>query len=369
MFRRSGAAALNSAVSSPHSPSLNPSCDAEAGICNTFSTSLQGPQQGQQQQQGGEEEVRLLPKTKKLRGLLQLLHGQITNHITSCAASNRNTTEPVLLYNYNQHILHNTQLDFQKGRRRRRRKKQRRWHDHNNDVVVDEMGKTTDDDIEMKKILHRYRDSNQTVSFSSIVNKHRFVCFFIVQGYHYCKHTLNLRQILATDYHDVISTFVIDTVTCTTKPIILNYTNNNEKGDGSIHSTMDDTIDNIENGNSDIISNNNHNCKENEEVFTDLSNDNDDSFCKGTGFAKFPLSHHNLSNVLALLNVTKIPSLVIIDTITGQTVSRDAILSIENNDCHTVINRWQMGKSGLSFTQQVCAHVTCQSEYSCCTIQ
>ncbi|OEU06460.1 hypothetical protein FRACYDRAFT_272740 [Fragilariopsis cylindrus CCMP1102] len=94
---------------------------------------------------------------------------------------------------------------------------------------------------------------------------------------------------------------------------------------------------------------------------------NNDNFCAGTGFTVFP-STVSTSTILAILNVSKIPSVVVIDTTTGRIVSRDAILAIEKNNSHTVINRWQSGKSGLSFGQSICAAVTCQSD-SCCAIQ
>ena len=242
-----------------------------------------------------------------------------------------------------------------------------------------------------------YPHPHSSSTFEELIGRHRFVCFFVVQGfrgggggdggggrrkrrssssssstcfYYYSAHTLNLRKLIATEYHDVMTTFVIDTG---------NISSNNGVS-GNIYSAC--SIDDVENGVIDVdvdVDNNNF-----ENNFNDEAENDDEAshFCSGTGFAVYPpptttttttttfLSSTTTATTLALLNVAKVPSVVVIDTSTGRVVSRDAILAIEKNDSHTVINRWQSGRSGLSCVQQFCAAMTCESEdVSCCAIQ
>jgi hypothetical protein len=81
-------------------------------------------------------------------------------------------------------------------------------------------------------------------------------------------------------------------------------------------------------------------------------------FCLGTGFALF---QHSCS-LMTMLNITKLPSVLILDSTTGRIVSHhDALLAMEWNDSHSVINSWQQGKSGLSCLQKLFATLTCES--------
>jgi hypothetical protein len=294
------------------------------------------------------------PSTK-LRGLLKLLKGQICNPNSSSS-----TDDTVSVFSYDEDALLETHKEFQKRRKRSE--------------------------------LLQHSSSPSLSSFEEVIGRHRFVCFFVVQGRsrrtgrgrkksttscssYYCTHTLNLRKVIATEYHDVMSTFVIDIGSTF-------YSSNNNSsvdncasvdynndpllplsGDGD-DNEEDGRLDNnglVLYGDEETIINDRHK----EEDFSS----NNNNFCAGTGFTVFP-STASISTILAILNVSKIPSVVVIDTTTGRIVSRDAILAIEKNNSHTVINRWQSGKSGLSFGQSICAAVTCQSEdFSCCTIQ
>mmetsp|Transcript_428 Transcript_428/g.495 ORF Transcript_428/g.495 Transcript_428/m.495 type:complete len:380 (+) Transcript_428:125-1264(+) len=315
------------------------------------------------QQQQQQSQVKTMAK---LRGLLKLLKGQIVINgpttMSSSAENNGNTAiinNNVSVFSYHEDILRTTQTDFQKRRKRQRRPQPRfndsRWCQY--------------DDIQTL--------SSSLSSYEEIIDKHRFVCFFVIQGRnrtrgrrnnhnhhnnnstattsycsYYCKHTLNLRKIIATEYHDVMSTFVIDT------------------SSGFDRSNFNDLLLPMADNMDDETTNDSNNHKEEQGFF---SNNN---FCSGTGFAIYPLPPSQPTNnsflltTLTVLNVSKTPSVVVIDTTTGRIVSRDVILAIEKNDSHTVVNRWQLGKSGLSFFQQLCAVVTCQSEdYSFCSIQ
>jgi hypothetical protein len=168
---------------------------------------------------------------------------------------------------------------------------------------------------ETQKILERRRrtldydvtDHSEKLSFHQLVSRNRFVFFFIVQrsGKYHSSHALSLRLRLAAEYHDSISTFFV--------------------------SLNDDP-------------------------------DADTLFCQGTGFAIFPSS----PTMMTLLNVTQVPSLVIIDSTTGRPLSTDAALAIEWNEPHDVINAWQRKSSGLSMSQKIFSVLTCQSD--ACTI-
>jgi hypothetical protein len=155
---------------------------------------------------------------------------------------------------------------------------------------------------------------SQTSSFEELVNRHRYVCFFVIQGNasnFYSKHCLMLRKRLAEDYHDVMTTFLI------------------APGDRSA---------------------------------TGGQESHDNLFCKGSGFATLPAS----AVLLSMININQVPAIVILDTSTGQRISRDAMLAMEWNDPHSVINAWQRGKSGLDCTQKILAVASFQSD--CCIL-
>ena len=187
--------------------------------------------------------------------------------------------------------------------------------------------------------------------FANAVQRHKFVAFFVVQGVRnaggtlcYSAHELKLRSILATDYHDAMMTFVLDA--------------------GSSHGGRETYDEECGNGGDD----------------DDEDGGSHHPFCRGTGFGLFPTTPLSVPTVLSVLNVTKIPAVVVLDAGTGRTVAHDAILAIERNDGHGVINRWQSGKPGLSPWQQVGAVATCDCSHGpccagsgggggCCTIQ
>jgi hypothetical protein len=145
-------------------------------------------------------------------------------------------------------------------------------------------------------------------SFTDLVRRHRFVCFFVVQpgsGSYYSSHDLLLRKRLATGFHDSMTLFVVS--------------------------------------------------------LSDQYLPEESSFMHGTGFAALG----STPVLMSLLNVTQVPTIVIIDSNTGRPVSRDSALAMEWNDPHDCLNAWQAGGSGLTACQKVFSLATFQSE---CTI-
>ena len=272
------------------------------------------------------------PKPRPLRGLLRLLEGQIPSDtaVSKAAIATRpdrrkkSHEASVSVYRYHGETLRESQKELQKKKRTTRKA-----NSNNNHFVAATDGITL-------LIPH----SKHSKAFDSVVRRHKFVAFFVVQGFRnssgnscYSTHTLNLRKILATDYHDVMTTFVLDL-----------------GGSDTRNSSMDDE----ETGG--ILG-----------TPSDQSSLSSSAFCNGTGFCLFPTSGR-VSTKLALLNISKIPAVVVLDSFTGKVVAKDAILSIEHNNSHTVVNRWQAGKSGLSFLQQWGSIATCDCSHGpCCS--
>lgn len=257
----------------------------------------------------------------KLRGLLKLLKGQIIINnptTTSSIIDNNSTTTTttiinnnVSVFSYNADILRATQTGFQKRRKRQRRPQSlndSRWCQY--------------DDIQTLSSSLSISSRPVLSSYEEIIDKHRFVCFFVIQGRnrirgrsndnnnnkstattsycsYYCKHTLNLRKIIATEYHDVMSTFVIDTGSGFDRSkfndILLPMADNKDEEDGNMYNEA---------------TNDSNNHKEEEGFFSN-------NFCSGTGFAIYPLppsqptNNSYLSTTLTVLNVSKIPSVVV----------------------------------------------------------
>ena len=210
----------------------------------------------------------------------------------------------------------------------RRRKRPILSNDITNKVGADE---NQEDD-------HHQQHSLSSLSFATLVSQHRFVCFFVIQddqGPYYSHHVLTLRHRLATEYHDCMTVFVVS----------LNHTPTTQRN------------------NTDAI----------DEETTPLCNDNGKqhgtrqqqccTFMDGTGFIKLV---RDPSIVMTLLNVSQIPTLTIIDTVTGRPIPLNAALALEWNEPHNVLQAWHMGQSGLSISQQLLAIVSCQSHE--CTI-
>jgi hypothetical protein len=148
---------------------------------------------------------------------------------------------------------------------------------------------------------------SQTASFEALATHHRYVCFFVIQGNasnFYSQHCLFLRQRLSQGFHDVMKTFLV----CL--------------GDDAAA----------------------------------------DFFCHGTGFCHLP----ETPLVRSLLNISQVPCVIIVNSTTGEKMSQDAMLAMEWNDAHRVINSWQRGQSGLTCTQKMMAVATFQSS---CAIQ
>ena len=167
------------------------------------------------------------------------------------------------------------------------------------------------------------RLSPDSTSFVELVQRHRFVSFFVIQEgpLYYSKHVLALRKRLALNYNDCMTVFVVN----------LNYDRQTETGsDGQ-----------------DIFS-------QNDNLWS--------HFGRGTGFTSLPTS----SVLMTLLNITQVPTLVVIDTSTGRPISSDAVLALEWNDPHDVLQAWHTGYSGLNCWQKLLALATFQSDD--CTI-
>lgn len=157
-----------------------------------------------------------------------------------------------------------------------------------------------------KRPFNRQHPS-QPSTFDELVNRYRYVCFFFVQGnpsHFYSIHCLTIRKRLAAEYHDVMTTFLVNVGASASGP-----------GDDSI-------------------------------------------FCQGTGFAVLPPT----PVLLSMLNISQVPVAIVFETATGQRISRDAMLAMEWNDPQSVINAWQRGKSGLDCTQKALAIASLQTD-------
>jgi len=264
--------------------------------------------------------------------------------------NNHGSNSFVTVYRYHGPTLRESQKDLRTKRRKRNRKQ--------GTVTA-----TTTTTAEAQ--LHGGGDevlehASSVFSFGEALKRHRFVAFFVVQGYstvdarhkethrYYSAHTLGLRALLATEYHDVLTTLVLDV------------------GNNNNNSYLDATAFCDEETGEATASycGNNSNNDNNTPSFP---------FCRGTGFAVVPCGggggstrRNTTPTILALLNVSKIPSVVVLDATTGRIVSRDAIPSLERNDAHTVVNSWQ--SSGTKQSQRgTCCCCCCRG--SSCTIQ
>jgi len=214
------------------------------------------------------------------RGFLRLIASQLKN-------------ENLLCFEYEYNRLTDSQYMLQKRRRRSTRPR-----GYDNATVS---------------------SSSHTASFDELTMRHRFVCFFVIQGnasHFYSHHSLFLRQRLAQDFHDVMTTFLVS----------------------------------LGNGHGE----------ENDAVAAGV-----EIFSQGTGFCYLPETPF----LRSLLNISQVPCIIVVDTTTKdqKKMSQDAMLAIEWNNPHHVINAWQRGQSGLTWTQKIMAVITLQS--SPCVIQ
>jgi hypothetical protein len=178
------------------------------------------------------------------------------------------------VFEYNEQLLSETQISLQHRRKRR-----------------------------VESISMHHPPSNN--SFTDLVRRHRFVCFFVVQpgsGSYYSSHALLLRKRLATGFHDSMTLFVVSL---------------------SSHLPSEES-----------------------------------SFMHGTGFAALG----STPVLMSLLNVTQVPTIVIIDSSTGRPISGDSALAMEWNDPHDCLNAWQAGGSGLTAWQRIFSLATFQSD-------
>jgi hypothetical protein len=198
-----------------------------------------------------------------------------------------------------------------------------------------------------KSLIHQ---RPETFSFQELASRHRFVCFFFVQWHplhHYSQHTLKLRKLLANGYHDSMTTFVI---------MMGGHDQSETAGARDIGGIENDGNDNAGNGG--------RRRRDKDEEAMDTPHVDNFFFFHGTGFAVFPSEQNDI--VWNMLNISQLPSVIVNDTTTGRIVSADALLAIERNDPHFVINSWQQGKSGLSCLQRLLAAATCEGS---CHIQ
>jgi hypothetical protein len=103
---------------------------------------------------------------------------------------------------------------------------------------------------------------------------------------------------------------------------------------------------------------------------SDLDDNDDvwDLYCLGTGFALLPNNNSNTSLLLSMLNVTQVPSIIVIDTATGRQVGGDvALLAMVSNrdNPQRILQAWEQGKSGLSCCETLLAMATCQTSVWC----
>lgn len=177
------------------------------------------------------------------------------------------------------------------------------------------------------------KSSTSPSSFVELVGLHKFVCFLIIQddGLYQSNHVLTLRRRLATGYHDCMTVFVVP----------LNSTRAGAKSTSTSSASSN--------------------------ILLEDPNENDvpssSLFAVGTGFTLLPPS----AVLRTVLNVTQVPTVVIIDTSTGRPLSLNAILALEWNAPHEVLQAWHTGHSGLTTLQLVGAIATCQSQ-ECCSI-
>ena len=83
-----------------------------------------------------------------------------------------------------------------------------------------------------------------------------------------------------------------------------------------------------------------------------LNRDGGDSFCDGTGFAYIPLDHPNRMTILALLVVSCVPSVVVIENKTGRRITDLGMQAIDmNENAKVVLERWSRRQSGLDSMQ------------------
>jgi hypothetical protein len=173
--------------------------------------------------------------------------------------------------------------------------------------------------------------SSSPKSFVELVGLHKFVCFFIIQddGNYQSNHVLTLRQRLATGYHDCMTVFVV--------PLNSTSTMSTTSVSRSSRSSL------LEDPNDDAVPSS--------------------LFAVGTGFTLLPPS----ALLRTVLNVTQVPTVIILDTSTGRPLSPNASLALQWNAPHEVLQAWHTGHSGLTTLQLIGAIVTCQGQ-ECCAI-
>ena len=175
-------------------------------------------------------------------------------------------------------------------------------------------------------------DQEEGKTFAELSQRHKFVCFFILQEgpVYYSKHVMELRKRLSLHYNDCMTIFVVN----------LNNNKNNNHRDGE-----DDTSSKTAS-------------RKSVNLFSHFGN--------GTGFTYIRPTSSSVSIFMTLLNVTQVPTIIIFDTSTGRPISADAKLALEWNEPHDVLQAWHVGHSGLTTCQKLFAVATCQS--SDCTI-
>jgi hypothetical protein len=255
------------------------------------------------------------------RGVIQIL----ANHFQQ-----QNAT--LVNYEFDASLFQETQRTLLLRRRRKRTFSRRR--PSNQDAGTSE---STD-------FLYQATPQERPLSFFDVLQQrdHRFVCFLVVQyaanALCHSQHSLAIRKLLALAYQDLLTTVVI---------MVGRPAQGQAQETSALLTRSGDSLD--EEGGAGGIS--------------DVLDDN--IFCHGTGFSLLCMDHTSV--LLSMLNVTQVPSVVVLDTVTGRQLGDTALLAMEHhaNNPHQVIQAWEQGKSGLSCCSKFLAMVTCQTSTPC----
>ncbi|CAB9505877.1 expressed unknown protein [Seminavis robusta] len=94
-----------------------------------------------------------------------------------------------------------------------------------------------------------------------------------------------------------------------------------------------------------------------------------DVFLQGTGFTYFSDTNNNANTVLRFLDVTQIPSLVVIPHATGHPImGQEAALewnAVEPSSAEDLLQRWKGGGSGMSLSQSILSGALGGSSSAC----
>lgn len=274
------------------------------------------------------------------RGVIRMIGSHLERQQANC-----------LEYEFDAALFQETQRILQLRRRRRRRTVTRGRQQRGDDTAPAQARPVT--------------SSSPSSSFFDVVVQrqgHRFVCFLVVMQYDtnalcHSQHSLSIRKLLALDYQGYVTTIVImvgrrqlqaeeeDRTAQETDTLL-------QREDGNVDQN---TLD-VESGAAESTDS---------RALGDDDNVNTDLFCHGTGFALLAINDTSL--LLSMLNVTQVPSVVVVDTVTGRKLGDNALLAMEHHrdDPERALQAWERGHSGLSCCRTAIATATCQTSSSC----